>query len=218
MTAQFRPPAPKPPPPDRPWWRVLSGIRRNPLATWSQRAYEEPAVATRLLGRTYILLAEPAAVRHVLVENTANYRRPATARRLLRPGTGEGLLLAEGTAWRQQRRTLSPAFTPRAIDKLFPHFHAGAAAPGRDARQRSARASIWRASSSARPSTSPRARCSRSRSRGAAPRSTRCSRSSRRAMAGRPSGTWRRAMTTTSPGSSAAGAPSAGAGSPRSTG
>ncbi|MGE5147066.1 MAG: cytochrome P450, partial [Candidatus Eiseniibacteriota bacterium] len=106
---------------------MLTGIQRNPLATWSTRAYEEPAVTTRLLGRTYIFLTEPAAVRHVLVENAANYIRPVTARRLLRPGTGEGLLLAEGTAWRQQRRTLSPAFTPRAIDRLFPHFHAGAA-------------------------------------------------------------------------------------------
>jgi cytochrome P450 len=127
MTAQFRPPAPKPPAPDRPWWRIMSGLRRNPLATWSERAYEEPAVMVRMLGRTYVMLADPAAVRHVLVENAANYRRPVTARRLLRPGTGEGLLLAEGTVWRQQRRTLSPAFTPRAIDRLFPHFHAGAA-------------------------------------------------------------------------------------------
>ncbi|HEX7008123.1 MAG TPA: cytochrome P450, partial [Alphaproteobacteria bacterium] len=127
MTALFRPPAPTPPPPDRPWWRVMAGLRRNPLAAWSDRAYEEPAVTVRLLGRTYVILVEPAAVRHVLVENTANYRRPVTARRLLRPGTGDGLLLAEGAAWRRQRRTLSPAFTPRAIDRLFPHFEAGAA-------------------------------------------------------------------------------------------
>jgi cytochrome P450 len=127
MTALFRPPAPVPPKPDRPWWRVLAGLRRNPLATWSDRAYEEPAVSVRLLGRPYIVLAHPGAIRHVLVDNAANYRRPVTARRLLRPGTGEGLLLAEGAVWRQQRRMLSPAFTPRAIDRLFPHFHAGAA-------------------------------------------------------------------------------------------
>jgi cytochrome P450 len=126
MTAMFRPPAPTPPQPDRPWWRVLAGLRRNPLATWSERAYEEPAVQVRLLGRPYVMLAHPGAIRHVLVDNTANYRRPVTARRLLRPGTGEGLLLAEGAVWRHQRRTLSPAFTPRAIDRLFPHFHAGA--------------------------------------------------------------------------------------------
>ena len=34
---------------------------------------------------------------------------------LLRPMLGEGLLIAEGRAWKHQRRTLAPAFTPRAV-------------------------------------------------------------------------------------------------------
>ena len=35
---------------------------------------------------------------------------------------GEGLLIAEGRAWKHQRRTLAPAFTPRAVDTLVPHM------------------------------------------------------------------------------------------------
>ena len=31
---------------------------------------------------------------------------------------GEGLLIAEGKTWKQQRRTLAPAFAPRAIAPL----------------------------------------------------------------------------------------------------
>jgi unspecific monooxygenase len=35
---------------------------------------------------------------------------------------GEGLLIAEGRAWKYQRRTLAPAFTPRAVATLVPHM------------------------------------------------------------------------------------------------
>jgi unspecific monooxygenase len=35
---------------------------------------------------------------------------------------GEGLLIAEGRAWKHQRRTLAPAFTPRAVASLVPHM------------------------------------------------------------------------------------------------
>ena len=47
-------------------------------------------------------------------------RRPAI--RVLRPVLGEGLLIAEGRAWKHQRRTLAPAFTPRAVATLVPHM------------------------------------------------------------------------------------------------
>ena len=35
---------------------------------------------------------------------------------------GQGLLIAEGRAWKHQRRTLAPAFTPRAVSTLVPHM------------------------------------------------------------------------------------------------
>ena len=34
----------------------------------------------------------------------------------------QGLLIAEGRAWKHQRRTLAPAFTPRAVSTLVPHM------------------------------------------------------------------------------------------------
>ena len=39
-----------------------------------------------------------------------------------RPILGQGLLIAEGRAWKHQRRTLAPAFTPRAVMTLIPHM------------------------------------------------------------------------------------------------
>jgi cytochrome P450 len=43
---------------------------------------------------------------------------------MLRPVLGEGLLIAEGHDWTFQRRTLAPAFTPRATANLVPHMTA----------------------------------------------------------------------------------------------
>jgi unspecific monooxygenase len=58
----------------------------------------------------------------VLVDNFENYTRTPVSFRVLRPILGQGLLIAEGRAWKHQRRTLAPAFTPRAVMTLVPHM------------------------------------------------------------------------------------------------
>ncbi len=68
------------------------------------------------------ILNTPDAIRHVLVDNYENYARTPPGIRVLRPILGEGLLTAEGRAWKHQRRTLAPAFTPRAVTTLIPHM------------------------------------------------------------------------------------------------
>lgn len=96
-------------------------LRRNPLELWGARAYAEPVLAGRLFGRDQFLLNDSAAIRHVMVDNTANYGRSPGAKRVLRPVLGEGLLLAEGAAWRHQRRTIAPALAPRTMPLLARH-------------------------------------------------------------------------------------------------
>ena len=100
----------------------LSLIRRNAIASWGPRAYEEDIVKGRFFRRSSFILNTPDAIRHVLVDNYENYTRTPAAFRVLRPILGEGLLLAEGRAWKNQRRTLAPAFAPRAIPLLIPHM------------------------------------------------------------------------------------------------
>ena len=58
----------------------------------------------------------------MLVDNYENYTRTPPGIRVLRPMLGEGLLISEGRAWKHQRRTLAPAFTPRAVAPLVPHM------------------------------------------------------------------------------------------------
>jgi cytochrome P450 len=102
----------------------LRSIRDNGLEGFPRRAFEEPVTRRGLLGRSSFVLNDPEAIRRVLVENQANYARTTGTTRILRPILGDGLLISEGSAWRHQRRTLAPAFTPRAIDGLVPHIAA----------------------------------------------------------------------------------------------
>ena len=100
----------------------LAAIRSNAIASWGQRAYEDDVVKGRFFHHASYILNTPDAIRHVLIDNYENYTRTAAGIRVLRPMLGEGLLLAEGRAWKHQRRTLAPAFTPRAVGTLVPHM------------------------------------------------------------------------------------------------
>ena len=101
--------------------RVMA-MRTSAISAWSQRAYEEDIVRGRFFGRSSFILNTPDAIKHVLVDNYENYVRTPAAIRVLRPILGEGLLIAEGRTWKHQRRTLAPAFTPRAVMPLIPHM------------------------------------------------------------------------------------------------
>jgi unspecific monooxygenase len=100
----------------------MAAMRTSALGAWGQRAYEEDIIKGRLFGRSSFTVNTPDAIRHVLVDNYENYTRTPAGIRVLRPILGQGLLIAEGRAWKHQRRTLAPAFTPRAVTPLVPHM------------------------------------------------------------------------------------------------
>src|ERR1700761_5039060 len=100
----------------------MGKMRESVIGTWGQRAYEDDVVRGHFLFNSSFTLNTPDAIRHVLVDNYENYTRTPAGFRVLRPMLGEGLLIAEGRAWKHQRRTLAPAFTPRAVTTLTPHM------------------------------------------------------------------------------------------------
>jgi cytochrome P450 len=104
-----------------PFGRVAA-MRKNAIGSWGQRSYEEDIIQVRFFGRASFVLNTPDSIRHVLVDNYENYVRTPAAIRVLKPMLGEGLLIAEGRSWKHQRRTLAPAFTPRAVNTLVPHM------------------------------------------------------------------------------------------------
>jgi len=116
-------PGPKIPLHDLSTPRALSAMRRDLLELWPAYCYRELRPHRRLLGRDYFLFNDPAEIDQLLLTHAEHYQRDPTARRLLQPIVGRGLLLAEGDEWRRQRRALAPAFQPRHIDRLIPRFH-----------------------------------------------------------------------------------------------
>jgi unspecific monooxygenase len=116
------PPGPPRAPETMTFFGRLAAMRESVIGTWGQRAYEEDIIQGRFFGHSSFILNTPDAIRHVLVDNYENYTRTPAGFRVLRPVLGEGLLIAEGRAWKHQRRTLSPAFTPRAVTTLVPHM------------------------------------------------------------------------------------------------
>ncbi len=105
---------------------LLFALRSNPLSTWTRAHYEEPILhGTSIVGEVCVV-SEPAAIRHVLVDNAANYRKDDLQRRLLGSGLAKGLFLAEGDDWRLQRRLLAPLFTPRVVTRFRPAMAASA--------------------------------------------------------------------------------------------
>ncbi|WP_419730368.1 cytochrome P450 [Lichenicola sp.] len=97
-------------------------LRRNPLELWGDPAYRHLVLPGTFLGRKQLLLNDPAAIKHVLLTRHENYVRGAPTRRVLQPVLGEGLFLAEGEAWRHQRRVISPALAPRVLPILTRHI------------------------------------------------------------------------------------------------
>jgi cytochrome P450 len=120
-------PVPEPPARDLSAWQTFRLMRRNIIATWPRAAYEEMMVRRLLFGTDTLIVNDPAAIRHVLSGNAANYGRPVSIRRALRPALRNGVLLSDGADWRRQRRMLAPVFTPAHVGRLLPHFVAAGA-------------------------------------------------------------------------------------------
>lgn len=120
--APLVPPSPPRAPRNLTTFGRLAAMSKNAFRAWDQRAYEEDIIQGGFFGHSSFILNSPGAIRHVLVDNYENYTRTPAGLRVLRPVLGEGILIAEGRAWKHQRRTLAPAFTPRAVSMLVPHM------------------------------------------------------------------------------------------------
>jgi len=122
LDSLFVPPRPPMPSAPLPFFAFLRAVRTNALEIWAEPAYEEAVLSRRFLGRTNMLINAPEAIHRVLVDNPGNYRRSPASVRILRPITGNGLLLSSGEDWKLQRRTIAPALAPRTLPVLARHI------------------------------------------------------------------------------------------------
>jgi cytochrome P450 len=110
-----RPPRATPPGP--PWHtlpRTLWQLGRDRLGLMTAATGYGDAVRISIGPRTLYFFNHPDHARHVLADNSANYRKGiglVHARRAL----GDGLLTSEGELWRRQRGVIAPVFAHRRI-------------------------------------------------------------------------------------------------------
>lgn len=128
MSALFTPSMPPQPPDDISGLRILSRLRHNGFAAFPARCFRESVISRRAAGKSLTLVTGPEAIRSVLLSDGDTFQRLRMGRRILGPIVGNGILVSEGNVWRERRRAMAPAFTPRAVSLLVPHICACCAA------------------------------------------------------------------------------------------
>jgi cytochrome P450 len=118
----FKTPVPPMPPDNISGTGILLRLRRNAFGAFPERCFTEPVIVLNVVGRKLVLVNSGDMIRHVLSGDTDLYRRVPAVRRVLGPIVGRGLAATEGEAWRQQRRVLAPAFTPRTVPMITGHI------------------------------------------------------------------------------------------------
>jgi len=103
-----------------PFFEFIRILRDNQIATYGQEAYELDLIERKMFGRYRYIVNDPAAVKHVMLDNVANYEKTEITRRILEPGLGKGLLTSEGETWKAHRRTMTPAFDQRSVASYVP--------------------------------------------------------------------------------------------------
>jgi cytochrome P450 len=102
--------------------QMVFALRRNAFSAFPARCLDEPVVKLRAAGRHLVLATSPDAIRHIMITHADDYVRLPFGRRVLGPIVGRGLLVSEGEAWRRQRRSMAPAFTPRNVPIMARHI------------------------------------------------------------------------------------------------
>jgi cytochrome P450 len=105
---------------------IAMAARRNALEIIPALAYRQPIVSGDMLVRWH-MLADPAGLKRVLLDNQDNYPKSEIMRRMLRPAIGESLFNADGPEWKWQRQAVAPIFTHRNVVALAPAMSATAA-------------------------------------------------------------------------------------------
>jgi enediyne biosynthesis protein E7 len=123
-TARKLPPHPK----DYPVLGSVPSFIRDTPQTFVD-GWKECGDVVRFRGiRPMVLVSHPDSVKHVLEDNSENYRRSDTVTEALSMLLGESSFTAQGDAWRRRARFVHPLLSPDRIPRLSERVAAAAAA------------------------------------------------------------------------------------------
>lgn len=121
VAVRFEPPAPRPFDRDPSLPRLAFRMARSQIEGWPRAVYEADTWRPPVPGAALFVMT-PEAVRDVLQGQAGDFSTGALFRRVMRPAWGEGMLTAQGSAWRMQRQSASRAFRPAEMANLTPFF------------------------------------------------------------------------------------------------
>lgn len=111
---------PRPPEGQLSTWRYLKAFRDSTISIFPQEYYEKDIVVRQFGRRISFIVNDPAAIKHIMLDNAANYLKDDLTLRILRPALGYGLLTSDGAVWRQDRRIMAPHFDYRSVGRYVP--------------------------------------------------------------------------------------------------
>jgi cytochrome P450 len=95
-------------------WQILKTRGVDSLELCDEALFDELFVERRALWLRVFVVSDPQAIRHVLIDNFANYRRHFLMRQPIAPGLGSGMLINDGAIWRRHRRLVNPLLDHQA--------------------------------------------------------------------------------------------------------
>jgi cytochrome P450 len=110
------------------FFAAFRAMKENPLATIPRIAYQEPIWRAKSIFDDQLVVSDPAGIKHVLLDNVANYPKAPLDASILSAAFGDGLLTSSGDKWRAHRRVMSPSFDHRSIASYAPVITDAAAA------------------------------------------------------------------------------------------
>lgn len=98
----------------------LEALTGDPLGEFCRRSRQGGVVPLAIGLKRAHLVSDPALVRHVLLDNAANYDKLTPAFDAVRIVLGNGLLTSAGAFWKRQRRLAQPAFHGESVKRFGP--------------------------------------------------------------------------------------------------
>ena len=120
LDSRFTPPGVVAPDEPLPYFHALWKLMDNPLEAWPKAVYEEPYYLRCDARQMFLYACDPAMLKAILLDKAEAFPKDWMFDRVTKPALGEGLLTAQGEAWRWQRRAAAPGFRPDNVAAMTP--------------------------------------------------------------------------------------------------